>query len=202
MGGALKTTRKVIDPFNIMDPAGILPGPKGGKFGTPSWKSSDGKKKKSGGGADGTGKYDPMMAYMSQMQAQQQAQAEAARAAQQAAFLEAQKQSAMASERQGETGAQQFLSQAGTMQQAKDISAQQAQQKAYQTAGISAIGGGFDIAKSQQEQAANLAGMGAIPTSAALPFYGMSDSTTTTPATRSANIFNLPKTSNIKFGGV
>ena len=145
---------------------------------------------------------DPMMAYMSQMQAQQQAQAESARQAQQQAFLEAQKQSAMASERQGETGAQQFLSQAGAMQQAKDISAQQAQQKAYQTAGTSAIGGGFDIGKAQQEQAANLAGMGAIPTGAALPFYGMSDSTTTTPATRSANIFNLPKTSNIKFGGV
>jgi hypothetical protein len=199
MGGALKTTRKVIDPFNIMDPLGILPGPKGGKFGTPSWKSSDKKKKKSGGA---TPPPDPMLAYMSQMQAQQQAQAESARQAQQQAFLEAQKQSAMASERQGETGAQQFLSQAGAMQQAKDISAQQAQQKAYQTAGTSAIGGGFDIGKAQQEQAANLAGMGAIPTGAALPFYGMSDSTTTTPATRSANIFNLPKTSNIKFGGV
>jgi hypothetical protein len=45
MGGVLKTTRAVIDPFNIMDPAGILPGPKGGKFGSPSWKSKENKKR-------------------------------------------------------------------------------------------------------------------------------------------------------------
>lgn len=44
MGGAMKTARKVIDPMNIMDPGGILPGPKGGKFGTPSWQSSQKKR--------------------------------------------------------------------------------------------------------------------------------------------------------------
>ena len=143
---------------------------------------------------------DPMMEYMSQMQAQQAAQADTARKAQQEAFLEAQKQSAMASERQGEIGAQQFLSQAEAMQQAKDIAAQQAQQQAAATAGASAIGGGFDIGKAQQEQAANLSGMGAIPASR-LPFYVMSDASAMTPVARSANMFNLPKSSGITFGG-
>lgn len=165
------------------------------------------KKKPSGGGGgrgkDGKQKYDPMMAYLSDMQAQQAAQAESARQAQQQALLEAQQQSAMASARQGEMGAQQFLSQAGAMQQAKDIAAQQAQQQAYGAAGTSAIGGGFDIAKAREEQAANLAGTGTIPTSARLPFYGMTDTANTEAGAtgRSANIFNLPKTSGLTFGG-
>lgn len=144
---------------------------------------------------------DPMMAFMSQMQSDQAAQAEVSRQAQQQALLDAQRQSASTSARQGEMAAQQTLSQAGAMQQAKDIAALQAQQQAATAAGASAIGGGYDIAKAQQEQAANLAGMGAIPSGAALPFYGMSDATATTPATRSANIFNLPKTGDLRFGG-
>jgi hypothetical protein len=143
---------------------------------------------------------DPMIAYMAKMQTAQESQAAAARQAQQQAFLESQKQSAMASERQGEIGAQQFLSQAEAMQQAKDIASQQAQQQAAATAGASAIGGGFDIGKAQQEQAANLSGMGAIPASK-LPFYGMSDASAMTPVARSANMFNLPKSSGITFGG-
>jgi hypothetical protein len=137
---------------------------------------------------------------MSQMQSDQAAQAEAARLAQQQALIEAQQQSASAQAKQGEMGARQMLSQAGAMQQAKDIAAQQAQQQASATAGQAAIGGGFDIAKAQQEQAANLAGTGAI-SSTKLPFYGMGDTSTTTPATRSANIFNLPKSSGLTFGG-
>lgn len=202
MGGAAKTTRKVIDPLNIMDPLGVLPGPKGGKFGTPSWKSSDSKNKRGGGGG---GKIDPttamMIQYMSQMQAQQAAQAEAARQAQQQALLEAQQQSAAAQAKQGEMGAQQFLSQAGGMQQAKDIAALQAQQAAQQAAGASAVGGGYDISKAQQEQAANLAGIGTMPTGAKLPFYGMGDTTTGEVTTKYANVFNLPKTGGLTFGG-
>lgn len=163
--------------------------------------SKGGKKKKSGGGGGGGTKYDPMMAFMSQMQSNQAAQAEAARQAQQEALLESQRQSALSSARQGEIGAQQTISQAGAMQQAKDIAALQAQQQAATAAGTSAIGGAYDIGKAQQEQTANLAGIGAIPTGAALPFYGMGE-TQTTPVTRSANIFNLPKTTDIKFGGI
>lgn len=143
---------------------------------------------------------DPMMGYLAQMQSAQAAQAEAARKAQQEAILESQRQSALASARQGEMAAQQTLSQAGAMQQAKDIAAQQAQKQASTAAGESAIGGGFDVSKARQEQAANLAGTGAIPFTK-LPFYGMGDTSTTTPATRSANIFNLPKSTGLTFGG-
>jgi hypothetical protein len=159
------------------------------------------KKKRLAGGAGGKQKYDPMMAYLSDMQAQQAAQAEAARQAQQQALLEAQQQSAMASARQGEMGAQQFLSQAGAMQQAKDIAALQAQQQSASAAGQAAVGGGFDIAKAREEQAANLAGTGTIPTGAALPFYGMDEAAKPASAIRSANVFNLPKTTGLTFGG-
>jgi hypothetical protein len=206
MGGALKTTRKVIDPLNIMDPAGILPGPKGGKFGTPSWKSSD---KKGGAGAGGRGRasVDPntqmMMNYMSQMQSQQAEQAEAARAAQQAAFIESQKQSAASAAQQGELGASQLLAQAGAMQKARDISALEAQKGAISSAGSAAIGGGFDIAKARGEQAANLAGSGNIPPTASLPYYGMDYGTPeASKVIRAANTFNLPRTQGITFGGV
>jgi hypothetical protein len=192
MGGALKVSKNSSTKY-------WHPGEYYGRkflFGTRTTQ----KKKKGGGGGKGSD-YDPMMAFMSQMQSDQAAQAEAARQAQQQALIKAQEQSAMASARQGEMAAQQSLSQAGAVQQAKDISALQAQQQAAAAAGTSAIGGGYDIGKAQQEQAANLAGMGAIPTGAALPFYGMGD-TQTIPAARSANIFNLPKTTDIKFGGV
>ena len=158
-------------------------------------------KKKSGGGGAGKQKYDPMMAYLSDMQAQQAAQAEAARQAQQQALLEAQQQSALASARQGEMAAQQSLSQAGAMQQAKDITALQAQQQSAAAAGQAAVGGGFDIAKAREEQAANLAGTGNIPTGAALPFYGMDETSKPASAIRAANLFNLPKTSDLRFGG-
>lgn len=143
---------------------------------------------------------DPMLQYLKQMQKQQKVVVKDVDAAQREALLESQRQSAIASARQGEMGAQQMLSQAGAMQQAKDIAAQQAQQQAAAVAGSSAIGGGFDIGKAQQEQAANLAGMGAIPASK-LPFYGMSDASSAAPAARSANIFNLPKSSGLTFGG-
>ena len=71
MGGVMKTARKVIDPMNIMDPGGILPGPKGGKYGTPSWQSNDAKKKTS------TNKYnqsDAIRAQIFQMMKDRQAQ--------------------------------------------------------------------------------------------------------------------------------
>jgi hypothetical protein len=144
---------------------------------------------------------DPMMGYLAQMQAAQAAQAKAADKAQKEAIIESQKQSALASARQGEMAAQQTLSQAGAMQQARDIAAQQAQQQSAMSAGTSAIGGAYDIGKAKQEQAANLAGMGAIPTGAALPFYGMGDTAMATPPARSANIFNLPKSNDLTFGG-
>lgn len=145
---------------------------------------------------------DPMMAYLAQMQSAQAAQAEAVRKAQEDAMLEAQRQSALASARQGEMAAQQSLSQAGAMQKAQDIAASEAQQKALTAAGTSAIGGGFDIGKAREEQSANLAGTGAIPASARLPFYGMGAANEGVGVTgRPANIFNIPKASGLTFGG-
>jgi hypothetical protein len=145
---------------------------------------------------------DPMMAYLAQMQADQARQAEAARKAQEQAMLETQRQSALASTRQGELAAQQSLSQAGAMQKAQDIAAAEAQQKAFGSAGTSAIGGGFDIGKARGEQAANLAGTGNIPSMAGLPYYGMeADTMGIGPKSRTANMFNLPKTSGLTFGG-
>jgi len=160
-----------------------------------------------GGGKGGGGKPkqqsgpDPMMGYLAQMQAAQAAQAEAARKAQEEAMLETQRQSALASARQGEMAAQQTLSQAGAMQKAQDMAASEAQQKAFGSAGTAAIGGGFDIGKARGEQAANLAGTGNIPMGG-LPYYGMdSDTTDMGPKSRTANMFNLPQTKGLTFGG-
>jgi len=141
------------------------------------------------------------MRYMKNMQKRQEEQAAAAMKSQRQALIEAQQQSAMASARQGEMGAQQFLSQAGAMQQAKDIAALQAQQQSASAAGQAAVGGGFDIAKAREEQSANLAGTGNIPTGVALPFYGMDEAAKPSSAIRSANFFNLPKTTGLTFGG-
>lgn len=161
-----------------------------------------------GGGKGGGGKPkqqsgpDPMMGYLAQMQAAQAAQAEAARKAQEEAMLETQRQSALASARQGEMAAQQTLSQAGAMQKAQDMAASEAQQKAFGSAGSAAIGGGFDIGKARGEQAANLAGTGSIPSMGGLPYYGMgSDTTDMGPKSRTANMFNLPQTKGLTFGG-
>jgi hypothetical protein len=148
---------------------------------------------------------DPMMAYMAKMlnnpQTGQIAQAEAARKAQEKALIETQKQSALASAQQGELGAQQTLSQAGIMQQARDIAAQQKQQKAYGAIGESAVGEGFDINQAKQQQMANIGGTGAMPSSAKLPFYGYNQNQDSGATGKYANIFNLPKTQGITFGG-
>lgn len=190
MGGALKVSKSSSERY--WNPLGHYG--RQAIFGT---RTPEKKRKPAGA------KEDPMMAFMSQMQSNQAAQAEAARQAQQQALLEAQQQSAFAQAKQGEMGAQQFLSQTGAMQQAKDIAAQQAQQQAYGTAGTSAIGGGFDIGKAHQEQTANLAGTGNIPTTSNLPFYGMDTANTGAGATgKPVNVFALPKYETIKFGGI
>lgn len=153
---------------------------------------------------------DPMMALLAQMQSQQAAQAKSVSDAQKQALLESQRQSAIQAAQQGQSGAQegemgarQMLSQASIMQKAKDIAALQSQQQAAAAAGASAIGGGFDISKAREEQAANLAGTGSIPVTTRLPFYGMTDTANSGAGAtgRYANIFNLPKASGIQFGG-
>jgi len=147
--------------------------------------------------------YDPMMEFMAQMQAQQAAQAEAARKAQREAMVESQKQSAASVAQQGELGAKQLLSQAGAMQQARDIAAKEQQQREYGAMGESAVGGGFDINQAKQQQLANVAGTGNIPSASAskLPFYGFDQNQDSGTTGKYANIFNLPKTQGITFGG-
>jgi len=188
MGG--KKTR--IPGQNIFDPVGAFIARE-----FIEKRSPKSKRKPSGPTAD------PMMEYMSQMQAQQAAQAEAARKAQEEAFIESQKQSAAAAAQQGELGAKQLLAQTGAMQQARDIAAKEAQQQAYGSMGKSAVGEGFDINQAKQQQLANVAGTGNIPSASAskLPFYGFDQNQDSGATGKYANIFNLPKTKGLTFGG-
>lgn len=141
-----------------------------------------------GGGSDSGGsQYDPaMMMYFSNMQSQQAAQARAAEEAQRQALSESQEQAAIAATKQAEVDSLQQLSQAEGMQQAKDISALQQQKKSYGSAGQSAIGDGYDINKAKQEQLYNIS---------------QSDSIKKPSTMKTANIFNMPRSSDIKFGG-
>jgi hypothetical protein len=148
-----------------------------------------------------TAKQDPIIPFMAQMQTQQAAQARAAQEAQRQALIESQKQSASSAAQQGQLGAQQSLAQAGIMQQARDIAAKEAQQKAYGSMGQSAVGEGFDINQAKQQQAANIAGTGSVPTSAKLPFYGYNQNQDSGATGKYANMFNLPKMSGLTFGG-
>jgi hypothetical protein len=208
MGGLKKTAgrvhrsvSKVVDPLNIMDPGGVLPSSwAAGKkpfqfdknFGKLQWNLGGGG---GGGGADQS-QYDPaMMMYFSQMQSQQAAQAEATRKAQEDALAEARKQSASTTAQQAEQSAQQQISQDAATQKAKELEEQKAQQNIYAATGQSAIGGGFDINKARQEQLANIA------SGINLPFYNESSNTGASGTGRPANVFNLPKTTGIKFGG-
>jgi hypothetical protein len=145
-----------------------------------------------------------MMQYMSQMQAQQAEQASAARQAQQAAFIESQKQAAASAAQQGELGSQQMLEQTGAMQQARDITAKEAQQRAYGAIGQSAVGEGFDINQAKQQQLSNIAGTGNIPytSSAKLPFYGYNQNQDSGATGKYANIFSMPKTKGLTLGGI
>lgn len=217
MGGVMKKARGIIDPMNIMDPAGILPGPKGGKFGTYSGAfggGSKGSSKGKGGGAGGGGggkgkqKYDPMLGFLSQMQSQQDAQAAAAAEAQRQALIQSQIASGQQSQLQSEQAAKQDLATAGSMQSIRDANALLASQQAQATAGQQATGGGFDINAAQQEALANMgAAQGMLPTTAAnvIP--------STTPVNpvlsrfagqgaKKSNMFSLPQSSDLKFGGV
>ena len=209
LGRVYRPIRTIIDPLNIMDPFRILPGSSAGltnkpfsfdpNFGGPLRKLFAG----GGGGSasEMSSQYDPaMMMYFSQIQAQQAQQAEQARKAQEEALAQAQQQTALSTAKQGETAAQQSLLGAGAMVQAKDIAAQEQQQKESAAAGTSAIGPGYDITKARQEQIANLTSQGITPGS--LPFYGYDSANTGVGGTgRPVNVFNLPKTTGITFGG-
>jgi hypothetical protein len=144
---------------------------------------------------------DPMLEYLKKMSKQQTVVVKDVDTAQKEALLESQRQSALASAQQGEIGARQTLSQAGIMQQARDLASQQKQQQAYGAMGESAVGAGFDINQAKQQQMANIGGTGTIPSGAKIPFYGYDQNQDSGATGKYANIFNLPKTQGITFGG-
>ena len=170
------------------------------------------KKKAGGGGAGGAKKVksDPMMDYLSQMQSQQDAQIAQAAEAQRQALIQSQMASGAQAEQMGESAAQQQLATMGSMQSIRDANALLASQQAQATAGQQATGGGFDFNKSREEALANLgAASGMLPTT-----YSNAPTTSVNPAlaglvnqgagaaAKKANMFSLPSSSDLKFGGV
>lgn len=177
-GGRIwRSINKVVDPLNIMDPVGVLPSSWIAGKKPFQYDKNYGKLQWNLGGNDqGLGnnksQYDPtMMMYLSQMQSQQAAQAKAAQDAQKQALLTSQQKQAESLSQQGELEAQKSLAQAGEMQKVKDIAALTPQQKSQQIAATSLIGDEFNVGQPQQQVATN------------------------------QNLYNLPRTSTLKFGG-
>lgn len=153
---------------------------------------------------------DPTMAFLAQMQSQQAAQAAAAQQAQEEALRQSQITAGTQRQQQGEQAARQELATMGSMQSIRDANALLAAQQAQATAGQQATGGGFDFNKSREEALANLgAAGGMLPTTAV-----NAPATSVNPAlaglvnqgagaaAKKANIFSLPSSSDLKFGGV
>ena len=174
------------------------------------------KKKTGGGGAGGGGKDkdgsggDPMMKYLKRMQKEQDAQIAQAAEAQRQALLQSQIAAGAQAEQMGESAAQQQLATMGSMQSIRDANALLAAQQAQATAGQQATGGGFDFNKSREEALANLgAAAGMLPST-----YSNAPTTSVNPAlaglvnqgagaaAKKANMFSLPSSSDLKFGGV
>ena len=153
---------------------------------------------------------DPMMSFLSQMQSQQAAQAAAAQQAQEEALKQSQMTVGTQRQQQGEQAARQELATMGSMQSIRDANALLAAQQAQATAGQQATGGGFDFNKSREEALFNLgAASGMLPTTAV-----NAPATSVNPAlaglvnqgagaaAKKANMFSLPSSSDLKFGGV
>jgi hypothetical protein len=137
---------------------------------------------------------DPMMVYLQQQQVQQAQQAAASAEAQRQALMQSQIQAGAQAELAGEQTAKQGLATAGSMQSIRDANALQSAQTAASTAGQQATGGGFDLNAARQQALTNLgAGTSMIPqTPANISPMGQP---------QAANMFSLPKTSDLKFGG-
>jgi len=152
---------------------------------------------------------DPMLGFLAQMQAQQAAQAAAAQKAQEEALKQSQMTAGTQRQQQSEQAARQELATMGSMQSIRDANALLAAQQAQATAGQMATGGGYDVNKAREEALSNLgAAQGMLPsTPSNLP------STAVNPAlaglvnqgaastSKKANIFSLPSSSDLKFGG-
>jgi hypothetical protein len=197
MGGALKVSKKSSE--RIWNPLGHYG--RQAIFGTKT-----NSKGKGGGGTPS----DPTLDFLAQMQAQQAAQAKAAEEAQRQALIQSQMTAGTQREQQSEQAAQQQLATAGSMQSIRDANALLAAQQAQAIAGQQATGGGFDFNRSREEALANLGAVsGMLPTTTSnIP------ATTVNPAlsnlvnqgsgaaAKKANMFSLPSSSDLKFGGV
>jgi hypothetical protein len=97
----------------------------------------------------------------------------------------------------------------GSMQSIRDANAKLAAQQAQSAAGQQATGGGFDFNRSREEALANLgAAGGMLPTTAAnIPATNIVNPALAglvnqgSQAAKRANMFSLPSSSDLKFGG-
>jgi hypothetical protein len=198
MGGSLKVSKN--SPYKFLNPVGYYG--RQAIFGT---KTKD-KKRNDGGGTPS----DPTLDFLKEMQLQQDKQAKAAELAQKQALIQSQITAGGQLEQQSEQAAQQDLATANSMQSIRDANALLAAQQAQAVAGQQATGGGFDFNQYQQEALSNLgAAGGLIPMTAA-----NAPATSVNPAlanlvnqgagtsAKKANIFSLPSSSDLKFGGV
>lgn len=151
---------------------------------------------------------DPMMVYLQQQQTLQAQQAAASAEAQRQALIQSQIQSGAQAELAGEQAAKQQLATAGSMQSIRDANALAASKLASSESAQQATGGGFNVNAAQQDALSNLgAAQGMIPTTAAnmtgIPSMSQSNlAASQFPKAKKSNIFSLPKTSDITFGGV
>jgi hypothetical protein len=175
-------------------------------------KGGDKKKDGNAGGGknkDGSGG-DPMMKYLKQMKKEQDAQIAQAAEAQRQALLQSQVAAGAQAEQMGESAAQQQLATMGSMQSIRDANALLASQQAQATAGQQATGGGFDFNKSREEALANLGAAGGmlpttavnVPTTSVNPALAGLVNQGAGAAAKKANMFSLPSSSDLKFGGV
>jgi hypothetical protein len=172
------------------------------------------------GGSKGGGKppkQDNSMAMMmammqAQQQAAQQAAAEAARAQREAA-LAAENQAAEQRMTQSQQAAVDTLKRMESMQSLEDASKKTSYQKEQEAAGLSATGGGYDINAARNAALANLgaasttlpataANLAANPqlTNPAMTTAGSLNQGSGGSSQRS-NLFTLPNTKNLVFGG-
>ena len=192
MGGKTK-----IPGQNYLDPAGA--------YIAREFIEKKGKKKKRSGGT----RSDPTLDFLREMQEQQAEQAAAAEEAQKQALIQSQMTAGTQRQQQAEQAARQQLATAGSMQSIRDANALLAAQQAQATAGQQATGGGFDFNRSREEALANLGSVsGMLPTTPvnipktnivnpALAGFANQGG----EASKRANMFSLPSSSDLKFGG-
>jgi len=147
---------------------------------------------------------DPMLEYLKQMQGQQDKQAASAAEAQKQALLNSQVAAGQQAQMQGQQAAMQDLATQGSMQSIRDSNALAAMQQAQSTAGQQATGGGFDINANQQDALSNLYGAKSmLPMTQSNMQYSVPNLANQGVGgmTQKANIFSLPKSSDLQFGG-